>query len=157
VVVGNNDSLRKAMLVLFILLASLVIFRALGTAGVNGLSTWSAATRYALAVMLVFTASAHFTRMREDLVRMMPTWVPWPRGMVYLTGVCELLGAIGLITPFLKQAAGIALIAFFILVFPANVTAARTGSTLRGRPATALWLRAPMQLLFIVLTWWSSH
>src|SRR6266545_6389740 len=57
------------MLVLFILLASLVIFRALGTLGVDGLSTWSAATRYALAVMLVLTASAHFTRMREDLVR----------------------------------------------------------------------------------------
>ncbi len=36
-------------------------------------------------------------------------------------------------------------------MFPANVRAARTGVTLHGKPATALWLRAPMQFLFIVL------
>ncbi len=47
------------MLVLFVLLASLVIFRALGAVGVDGLSTCSAATRYALAGLLVFTASAY--------------------------------------------------------------------------------------------------
>ena len=106
--------------------------------------------------MLLFTASAHFTRMKEDLVRMMPDWVPWPRAMVYFTGMCELAGAIGLLIPSLRLAAGIALIVFFILAFPANVKAARTGSTLRGKAATPLWLRAPMQLLFIGLTWWSS-
>jgi uncharacterized membrane protein len=144
------------MLVLFVLLGSLLIFRGLGAAGVETFATWVASTRYALAVMLLFTASAHFTRMKEDLVRMMPDWVPWPRAIVYFTGMCELAGAIGLLIPSLRLAAGIALIAFFILVFPANVKAATTGSTLRGKPVTPLWLRAPMQLLFIGLTWWSS-
>jgi len=107
--------------------------------------------------MLVFTASAHFTRMKEDLVRMVPRWIPAPRAMVYFTGVCELLGAVGLTIPFLQRAAGLALIVFFILVFPANVHAAQTGATLGGRAATPLWLRTPMQLLFIVLTWWSTQ
>jgi uncharacterized membrane protein len=144
------------MLVLFVLLGSLLIFRSLGAAGVEAFVSWAASTRYALAVMLLFTASAHFTRMKEDLVRMMPDWVPWPRAMVYFTGMCELAGAIGLLIPSLRLAAGIALIAFFILVFPANVKAATIGSTLRGKPVTPLWLRAPMQLLFIGLTWWSS-
>jgi uncharacterized membrane protein len=143
------------MLVLFVLLGSLLIFRGLGGAGFQAFASWAASARYALAVMLVFTASAHFTRMREDLIRMMPKWVPWPRGLVYFTGVCELAGAIGLLIPSLRFVAGIALIAFFILVFPANVKAARSEVTLGGRAATPLWLRAPMQLLFIALTWWS--
>jgi len=144
------------MLVLCVLLGSLVIFRGLGALGIDTFGTWVAATRYALAVMLVFTASAHFTRMRDDLVRMVPNWVPWPRAMVYLTGVCELLGAVGLLISSVRLVAGIALVVFFILVFPANVKAARAQVTLGGRAATPLWLRAPMQLLFIGLTVWSA-
>jgi len=144
------------MLVLFVLVGSLLIFRGLGALGVHAFGSWVEATRYALAVMLVFTASAHFTRLKNDLVRMMPHWVPWPRAMVYFTGVCELAGAIGLLIPSLRTAAGIALIAFFILVFPANVKAAQAEVTLGGRAATPLWLRLPMQLLFIALTWWST-
>jgi hypothetical protein len=42
-------------------------------------------------------------------------------------------------------------------MFPANVKAAQDGLTLGGNPATALWLRAPMQILFIWLAWWTSR
>jgi len=42
------------------------------------------------------------------------------------------------------------------VVFPANVKAARTGVAVGGKRTTPLWLRASMQVLFIVLTWWSS-
>jgi uncharacterized membrane protein len=77
--------------------------------------------------------------------------------MVFFTGLCEFAGAIGLVIPETRRAAGIALILFFIAVLPANIHAARAGVTLRGRPATPLWLRIPMQILFIVLTWWSTQ
>jgi uncharacterized membrane protein len=107
--------------------------------------------------MLLFTASAHFTRMREDLVRMMPPRIPWPRAMVFFTGLCEIAGAIGLLVPLTRRAAGIALILFFFAVSPANVRAARSCLILRGKPVTPLWLRAPMQLLFIFLAWWASR
>jgi uncharacterized membrane protein len=106
--------------------------------------------------MLVFTASAHFTRMKNDLVRMMPDWIPQPMALIYFTGLCEIAGAIGLLLPGLRQAAGIALIVFFIVVFPANVKAAQTGVGLGGKRATPLWLRSSMQILFIALTWWSA-
>jgi uncharacterized membrane protein len=145
------------MLVLLVLISSILILRTVGQVGVESLDSWAAATRGGLAVMLVFTASAHFTKMKEDLVAMVPTWIPWPRAAVYFTGVCELLGGIGLLVPNLRAVTGVALILFFILVFPANVKAALKGATLRGKPATSLWLRAPMQLLFIVLTGWSTQ
>ncbi len=145
------------MLVLFILAASILVFRGLGFAGVSAFASWPAAVRDGFAVMLLFTASAHFTPMKEDLIRMTPQWVPRPRAMVSFTGLCELAGAIGLVIPATQRAAGIALILFFMAVLPANIHAARAGITLRGRPATPLWLRIPMQVLFIFFVWWSTR
>jgi len=145
------------MAALIVLFASLLVYRAVGALGREWLDSWLVAARCALSTMLLFTASAHITRMRDDLVRMMPPSFPWPRALVYFTGLCEIAGAIGLLFPLTRRAAGIALILFFLAVFPANVRAARSGITLRGKPATALWLRAPMQLLFICLAWWVSR
>jgi len=145
------------MLVLFILAASILVFRGLGFAGVSAFASWPAAVRDGFAVMLLFTASAHFTPMKEDLIRMTPQWVPRPWAMVSFTGLCELAGAIGLVIPATQRAAGIALILFFMAVLPANIHAARAGITLRGRPATPLWLRIPMQVLFIFFVWWSTR
>ena len=144
------------MIVLFVLLISLLLYRAIGALGVAALATWAGATRYALATMLVFTASAHFTRMKNDLARMMPDWIPQPMALIYFTGVCEIAGAIGLLVPGVRQAAGLALVVFFVLVFPANVKAARTGIAVGGKRPTPLWLRTLMQILFITLTWWST-
>jgi uncharacterized membrane protein len=145
------------MLVLVILIAAILLFRGLGFAGAPAFASWSADVRDGLAVMLLLTASAHFTPMKEDLIRMTPQWVPRPRAMVFFTGLCELAGAIGLVIPVTRRAAGIALILFFIAVLPANIHAARAKVTLRGRPATPLWLRVPMQILFIILVWWSTQ
>src|SRR5437899_5432410 len=105
------------MAVLVILVVSLLLFRLAGALGVEVFASWAAASRDALAVMLFFTAGAHFTGIKEDLVRMMPKWVPKPRLTVYFTGVCEILGAVGLLLPPFRRAAGIALVVFFIAVF----------------------------------------
>ena len=144
------------MIVLFVLVISLLLYRAIGALGIAALASWAGATRYALATMLLFTASAHFTKMKNDLVRMMPDWIPQPMAVIYFTGVCEIAGAIGLVLPYLRQATGIALIVFFIVVFPANVKAAHTGIAVGSKRPTPLWLRTLMQILFITLTWWST-
>jgi uncharacterized membrane protein len=145
------------MAVLIVLFASLLVYRAAGALGVEWLASWHTASRWALSTMLLFTASAHFTKMREDLLRMMPPAIPWPHALVFFTGLCEIAGAIGLLFPFTRQAAGIALILFFLAVLPANLRAARARVTLRGKAVTPLWLRVPMQFLFIFLAWWTSH
>jgi uncharacterized membrane protein len=147
---------RGTVVVLLILVLSSIVFRGLGWAGVDAFATWHASARVGLMVMLLFTGLSHFTFMKEDFVRMMPPSIPWPRAMVYFTGVCEIAGAIGLLLPRFRQAAAYALIAFFVAVLPANIHAARAGVTLRGQPATNLWLRIPMQCLFIVIAIWSA-
>jgi uncharacterized membrane protein len=53
--------------------------------------------------------------------------------------------------------AGFFIMLMLVGIFSANVKAAREHLLVGGRPATALWLRLPMQLLFIGLTWWVSR
>lgn len=145
------------MVVLVVLLVSWVVFRGIGAAGVQALSSWQDSARYALAVMFTFTATAHFNKMKHDLAQMIPPYFPQPLLLVYLTGFLELAGAAGLLLPQFRRLAGICLIALLVGMFVANINAAQKGVTLRGRPATPLWLRAPMQVLFIALLWWSTR
>ena len=144
------------MLVLILLLVSWAAFRTIGAAGVQALASWQHSALYSLAVMFVFTATAHFNNMKHDLARMIPSHFPQPLLIVYVTGVFELLGAIGLILPPFRRLAGICLIALLVGMFIANVNAAQKGVTLRGKPPTPLWLRTPMQILFVALLWWST-
>lgn len=87
------------MAVLIVLGAATVLSRLVGAAGVSFLDSWPEAIRTGLAVMLLFTGSAHFNSMRHDLVRMVPPAIPRPMAFIYFTGVCEILGGIGLLIP----------------------------------------------------------
>jgi uncharacterized membrane protein len=145
------------MLVLIVLLVSWGVLRGIGAAGVHALASWQDSAHYALVVMFIFTASAHFNRMKDDLARMIPAYFPRPLLIVYITGVLELLGAAGLMLPSFRRLAGICLIALLVGMFIANINAAQKGVMLGGKPPTALWLRLPMQILFIGLLWWSTR
>ena len=139
---------------LVVLVIVTLLARLAGQLGVVPLRDWAAATRVGLAVMFCFTAAAHFNSMRPDLVRMVPPAVPYPEFMVTFTGICEILGAIGLLVPRTRRVAAIALILFLLAVLPANIHAARSGVTLRGAAVTPLVPRIAMQVLFIAVVWW---
>lgn len=145
------------MAVLVILFTSWLAFRGIGALGLAAFATWQHSACYALAVMFVFTGIAHFNKMKHDLARMVPAILPQPMLLVYFTGILEFMGVAGLLLPRFRSLTGICLILLLIALFPANVNAAMKGTTLRGKPATPLWLRAPMQLLFIGLLWWASR
>jgi len=144
------------MMALVVLIISLLIFRGLGILGVSLFLTWQVSALWALATMLLFTASTHFTSTKEDLIKMVPSQLPFPRQLVFVTGVLEILGAIGLLIPLVRTAAGICLALLFVALLPANIHAALKHVLLRGREATPLWLRVPMQLLFIALALWAA-
>jgi len=92
--------------------------------------------------------------MKEDLVRMVPPSFPNPRALVFATGMLEIAGAIGLLVPATRRLAAWGLALLLLVLFPANVSAARRGLTLRGKPVTPLALRLPIQLLFLAVTLW---
>jgi uncharacterized membrane protein len=145
------------MAVLVVLFGAWLLLRGVGALGVTPLATWHDSVRYALAVMFVFTSVAHFNKIRHDLARMIPAYFPQPMLIVYITGVCEFLGAAGLLIPRFRSLAGTCLILLLIGMFTANINAALKGVTLGGKPVTPLGLRTPMQILFIGLIWWASN
>jgi uncharacterized membrane protein len=141
------------MQVLVALFGSLFLYRLLGLAGVSWFATWLDCARVALATMFLFTAVSHFAPMRADLIAMVPQALPRPDLIVFVTGVAELAGAVGLLIPATRVWAAYGLMTLLIAMLPANVSAARRGVLLRGRRATPLLFRVPMQALFILWTW----
>ena len=116
---------------------------------------WKDAGRMGLAVMFLFTAGSHFSSLKYDLAAMIPPPLTGALWVVYLTGVLEAAGAIGLLVPKLRRAAAWGLLALLVALFPANVFAALTGVT-RGSAATPLWFRTPLQMLWIAMLWMTS-
>jgi uncharacterized membrane protein len=137
------------MVVLLVLVVSFAALRMAGALGLSIVDGWQPSLRGALAVMFLVTASAHWGKARADLVRMVPPGFPRPDALVTLTGVLEILGAIGLVLPATTRAASICLAVLLVLMFPANMHAARRRLTIRGRKATSLPLRALLQAVFI--------
>lgn len=144
------------MVPLIALVVATLLARLAGRLGLVWLQPWPAAVRVGLACMFFLTASAHFNSMRADLVRMVPAGVPNPELMVTFTGVCEVLGAIGLLIPPTRRIAAACLILMLIAVLPANIHAARTALTLDGAAVTPLWPRIGLQILFIAVLWWAG-
>jgi uncharacterized membrane protein len=76
--------------------------------------------------MFVVTGVAHFVNpLRRDMIAIVPPRLPAPGLLVTITGVLELLGAVGLLYPPTRVAAAVCLLLLMLVMFPANVYAAR--------------------------------
>jgi uncharacterized membrane protein len=144
---------------LIVMAVGWLVFRLAGTVGLlHAADSWPGALRFALALMFVFTAAAHFVpRGRAEMVPMVPPALPRPELLVTITGILELLGAAGLLVPGFVQAAAYALMALLVAMFPANVRAARLRLVVVGRPAMPLAMRLPLQLFWLGALWWIAR
>jgi uncharacterized membrane protein len=141
---------------LFILVISFLVLRAVGFLGVRRLSSWKAAGLLAVAIMFLFTGFSHFSSLKYDFAAMIPDPLPNGLWIIYLTGVFEIAGAVGLLIPRTRRLAGICLVLLLVALFPANVNAIINEIPLGGNAPVPLWVRAPMQLLYIGMIWWTS-
>ena len=112
------------------------------------------AARRAMAVAFVFAGVSHLA-MPESFEAYFPSWVPFVEPIVYVTGVIEIVGGLALLSRRYQGYVGLALAAYLVLVFPANLYVAVAGveEDLPGLPAASWdsWVRLPFQALFI---WW---
>ncbi|MCX2680061.1 DoxX family protein [Galbibacter sp. EGI 63066] len=116
--------------------------------------------RIAMAVMLCFTAMGHFM-FTKGMAAMIPDFMPLKQQIVVLTGVLEVIFAIGLLLPNYRHLTAWALIVFFILLLPANIKASMENLNYQtgghdGPGLSYLWFRIPLQLLFIVWVYLST-
>ena len=85
-----------------------------------------------------------------------PPWVPWPRAAVLFSGVLELAGALGILIPQTRKAAGTGLFILTIAVTPAHIYMLQRPE-LFGIPMWLLWMRLPLQLALLWLILWSTR
>jgi uncharacterized membrane protein len=137
------------MIPLIVLALSFTVLRCAGLLGVAALDNVDLPLRIALFLMFLLTASVHWGKGRPDLVRMVPPDFPNPAMLVSITGVLEILGAVGLLVPATTRLAAICLAILLFALFPANMRGAREHLTIMGRPAPGLLLRGIIQVIFI--------
>ncbi|WP_229205775.1 hypothetical protein [Duganella sp. Leaf126] len=91
----------------------------------EALATYGAGTGQRIGLAIVFVwffvgGIAHFaaTNLEATIV---PPYIPWPVAAVLVSGVFELLGAVGILIPGLRRAAGIGLFLLTLVVTPAHI------------------------------------
>lgn len=115
---------------------------------------YSLAGAVAMAIMLVFTAIGHFA-FTKGMSMMLPGFIPYKKEVVWITGVIEIVAAVGILIPNYRAITGWLLIIFFLLILPANIYAAKKTvdyqkGNHQGKGIHYLWIRVPLQIFYII-------
>ena len=141
------------LFLLLLLLGPYLLLTLLGRWIVRFRIASSKRARVGLSLFFVITASQHFIN-TQPMAAMIPPAIPYRTEIVYLTGVLELLGAIGVWIPRLVRLTGLLLILMLIAILPANLYSAINRIEFGGHGAGVAYLlvRIPFQLFVM---WWT--
>ena len=140
----------------YVVLALALTARLLGTLGVIDIGSWVGAARLATGLTFIVMGAAHFTSIRHDVAKLVPSAIPRPALVVALLGIWQIVGGVGILVSPARRISAVALVVLLLLKLPANVRIAREALSLRGRLATAPSWRVPAQFLWIALVWWAA-
>lgn len=106
----------------------------------------------ALAGLFVTAGCFHFLKSAFYL-KMMPTYLPFPFELIYITGAWELIGGLALLVRKWRRKAAWALIILLVVVFPANINMLVNSNEFASVPYFLLVLRLPLQFVLIAWIW----
>jgi uncharacterized membrane protein len=114
-------------------------------------------SRIITAAFFSFSGVMHFIR-AAFFVSIVPPQLSHPLALVYISGIFEILGGIGLLVPTSRRFAGNGLVLLLLAVFPANIymftkTLHTQGASLH---TILLAIRLPLQFVLIALMDWVS-
>ncbi len=89
----------------------------------------------------------------QPYIAMMPPYLPWPATLVAVSGIAEVAGGVGVLISSVRLLAAWGLIVLLLAVFPANLHVALHGWPGVSLPQWVLWLRLPLQPVFIWLVY----
>ena len=107
-----------------------------------------------IATFFIGGGIGHFAFM-EFFMMAMPDYLGYHKELVIISGIFELLGAIGILIPQTQLLAGYGLIALIIAVYPANIYMAMHPELYADIPAKFLYVRLPFQFLFVWFVWYA--
>jgi len=114
-----------------------------------------------LGLLIVFTwfmfgGVSHFTNV-DLFLAIVPPYVPFPLAAVYVSGVFEVLFALGILIPLTRQWSGNLLMLLTLAVTPANVHMWLHPELFPDVSPTLLSTRLVIQVLLLGLIWWSTR
>jgi uncharacterized membrane protein len=112
--------------------------------------------KWLFALFFILAGVNHFLH-PAVYVSIMPPYLPWHRELVYASGVFEVALGVLLLIPRYTVLAAWGLIALLIAVFPANVHMALNTSLYPTIPPLLIWLRLPLQGVFIAWAYWFTR
>jgi len=113
-------------------------------------------TRYLLGIILILQGGNHFVN-ATLFAGIMPPYLPWHLGLVYISGVAEIVLGIALLFEGCAMWAGWGIILLFVAVFPANLHMAMHSELYPSLPPLFWWLRLPLQALLIAWAYWYTR
>lgn len=107
-----------------------------------------------IALFFISGGIAHFVLL-DFFVQSMPDYLSYHKELVIISGMFEILGAIGILVPQTRLLAGYGLILLVIAVYPANINMALHPERYPDLSALFLYARLPFQFLFVWFIWWA--
>ena len=105
---------------------------------------------YLVSLFFILAGLNHFY-MEDFYMRIMPAYLPYPKLLIAISGFFELFFGILLLFEKWKRFAKTGLILLLLAVFPANIEMALNPQNFPEFSQLILWLRLPVQFLFIYL------
>ncbi|MEL6444540.1 MAG: MauE/DoxX family redox-associated membrane protein [Bacteroidota bacterium] len=121
-------------------------------------SRWRRGARWGLAALFVGAGAMHFVN-PEPYVRLIPPYLPAPLLLVYVSGVAEVLGGLGVLPKVTRRWAGLGLIALLVVFLLTHVHMALNPADYAdlGVPAWGWWARLPVQGVLVAWVWWTTQ
>jgi uncharacterized membrane protein len=115
-------------------------------------------TQILLGATLIYTGTLHLTTSRLEFQAQVPTWLPFsPDFVVLASGVIEIALGLSLISLQRRREVGIATAAFFIAIFPGNISQFVNGIDAFGLDSDrARAIRLLFQPLLVLWALWST-
>lgn len=113
--------------------------------------------RYLIAFSFIAAGLLHFLNTRMYM-QIMPDYIPWHKAMVWISGLAEVAGGLGILFPATRLPAVYGLLLLLLAVFPANIDMAVKSYRKAGlSPYTwLLLLRLPLQFVLMYWVWWAG-
>ncbi|MFT6247033.1 MAG: putative membrane protein [Cognaticolwellia sp.] len=107
-----------------------------------------------IALFFLTGGIAHFV-IADFFIKAMPDYLGYHKELVLISGVLEILGAIGILIPQTRLLVGYGVIALIIAIYPANIHMALHPEKYTNISTLLLYIRLPCQFLFVWFVWWA--
>jgi uncharacterized membrane protein len=108
---------------------------------------------------LIYIGASSFHFVNEVELQIIPPSWPLRRTALYITGVCEFLGGLGLLMPRFRRSASWGLAALLVAIWPANIYHAILDKRSRSWKKRRVYhfVRQPLQLFLIAWVLWATN